>query len=124
MFYPQNRSAALDTIDKEFKTGRWVFRVIGFLVIWIGLNAIFTPFIIFFDIIPFFGKNNPLFTGFIYFSNCFVANFLTILFSLILNNLWALILVLVIFVALISILVLYFKKKAQTNTASKTSVKN
>jgi len=43
---------------------------------------------------------------------------------LILNNLWALILVLVIFVALISILVLYFKKKAQTNTASKTSVKN
>jgi len=56
MFYPQNRSAALDTIDKEFKTGRWVFRVIGFLVIWIGLNAIFTPFIIFFDIIPFLGK--------------------------------------------------------------------
>ncbi len=52
---PGDRAAALAELTSENKMWRWVWRVIGVVVMWWGLSLVVKPISVFLDVIPLFG---------------------------------------------------------------------
>lgn len=105
------RDQAITTLHTEYTTLLWILRLVGFLMMWIGLSALFGPISVLLDFLPTFGAISRLMIGMITFAIAFVLSIVTILISVLLHNLIALIITLVIAVGSIIVFFVVLKKR-------------
>jgi len=109
---------ALGTLHKEYKTALWIFRVIGFLMMWIGLAMVLAPLSVLLDVLPIFGTISRSVVGLVTFLVALVLSIVTIVVSMVLHNPLVLILVIIA----VGIYVFKLVKKAKQNTNLNTSL--
>jgi len=108
-----DKEAAVAKLGKEHSRMTWILRVVGFLMMWIGLAAIFAPLHTMLDVIPLFGSIGKSAIKGVALVIALVLSIVTILISMIAHNMWALIAVVVILVGGFGFLVK--KKMAEKN---------
>ncbi len=94
------RDEALVTLHQEYMTSLWVYRFIGFLLMFIGLTRFFSPLVVVLSFIPFFGSLGRGAVFMLSLVTSLVLSFITILVSSIIHN--PKVLIIVIIVAVIS----------------------
>lgn len=114
-----DRATAISTMKTEYTVMTWILRLVGFLLMWIGLSAMFGPISVVLDFLPFLGSASRAVIGFITFIAALVLSGLTILISMIIHNIIALIIILVIIIiAAIIIITIFMKKKKNAKKAT------
>lgn len=91
--FSSNAGEALVTLHGEYKFQLWLWRVIGFLMMWIGLSMIFAPIGVLASVIPFLGHLTGAAVRMVTFIVSLIASILTIIVAMIAQNLLALIIV-------------------------------
>lgn len=79
---------ALVQMHSEYTTALWIFRLVGFLMMWFGLAGLFGPIQGVLDFIPVLGKIGKAFIGFVTFVTALVLSSITIVVSVVLHNIW------------------------------------
>jgi hypothetical protein len=92
----------------------WILRIVGFVLMWIGLSLILGPISAFLDVLPFLGKVGRGLIGVITFVIALVLSLITILISMIFHNTIALILLIIIVIVVIYLLVGRKKKTVKS----------
>jgi hypothetical protein len=117
------RDQAISTLHTEYTTLLWILRLVGFLLMWFGLSALFGPISVLLDVLPIFGAISRSVIGVITFLVALVLTIVTILVSMIAHNLIALIIALVVTVGAIIafFVILKNKKKASGGMAAVTT---
>lgn len=95
------RDEALATMHGEYKFMLWIFRLIGFVMMWIGLSSLFGPIVVLLGIIPALGSLSRSLIGFITFLVALILSVVTIVVSMILHSVVALIVAVVIAVLIV-----------------------
>lgn len=98
--FSSDASQAVATLHGEYKTALWIFRLVGFFMMWIGLGMILGPLSVFLDIVPFLGNISRSVVGIATFIVSLVLSIITILVAKILHSVIALIVVLLIAVGI------------------------
>ncbi|MBI2669815.1 MAG: TMEM43 family protein [Candidatus Yanofskybacteria bacterium] len=109
------RDQAISTLHTEYTTLLWILRLVGFLLMWFGLSALFGPISVLLDILPIFGTISRSVIGMITFLVALVLTIVTILVSMIAHNLIALIITLVITVGTIITFFVMMKNKKKAS---------
>ncbi len=89
--FTENREQAIATLDTEHRIWTWVLRLIGFLMMWIGLSMCFEPLNTMLDVLPFLGSAGRFVTGSIMFGVSLLLSIITIIASIIAHNIFLLI---------------------------------
>lgn len=89
--FTENREAAIQTLDTEYRLWIWIMRLIGFFMMWFGLVFCFGPINTFLDILPFLGTAGRLVTNAVMFGIALVLSIVTIVISIIAHNIFLLI---------------------------------
>jgi hypothetical protein len=84
---------AVATLSREHKISTWIFRVLGFLMMWIGLISILGPISVILDVLPFLGKVSRGIMSLAAFIVSLVLSIVTIIISAIVHNIWVLIII-------------------------------
>ncbi|MFA6295867.1 MAG: TMEM43 family protein [Patescibacteria group bacterium] len=114
-----DRATAISTMKTEYTVMTWILRLVGFLMMWIGLSAMFGPISVVLDFLPFLGSASRGIIGFITFIVALALSVLTILISMIIHNIVALIIILaIIVISAIIITAIFMKKKKGAKPAS------
>ena len=109
-------STATQTLSTEHTRSTWIWRVVGFLMMWIGLTMIVAPLSVILDVLPILGSISRTMVSVVMFVAALVLSIATILLSMILHSIWALILVVLIIAGGLGF---YLKKKlAEKPTSS------
>lgn len=87
------RDSAISTLKTEYTMMLWIFRGVGFFLMWVGLMALFGPISVFLDFLPIFGSIGRVGIGIITFIVSLVLSAITIILSMILHSLIAVIIV-------------------------------
>jgi hypothetical protein len=87
------RAEAIATLKSEYKAKGWVGRVVGFLMMWIGMTMVFAPLHGIMDILPFMGKVSRGLVGCITFPIALVLSAITIVISMLLHSILAMVIV-------------------------------
>lgn len=106
-----NKEAAVAQLAKEHSIMTWILRIIGFMMMWGGLAALFEPLSVFLDVLPFLGSLSRTVVKIITFVVALLLSIITIIISMILHN-W--IAVLAVVLASIAGTIFYLKQKNQT----------
>lgn len=112
MFTEGSVDAAIAKLSTEHKLLTWGLRLAGFLMMWIGLSALFAPISTFLDILPFLGSLSRAMIGVVTFIVALVLSVVTIFVSMILHNIYAVIACAVVLVVLAIILLRARGKKS------------
>jgi hypothetical protein len=80
---------AIGTLSGEHKTSTWIWRLVGFLMMWIGLSSIFAPLSVLLDVLPILGSISRTAVSIVTFVASLVLSIVIILISMILHNIWA-----------------------------------
>lgn len=104
-----SREEAVSKLQSEYVTNLWLFRLIGFLMMWFGLMLILNPINTFLKILPILSTISKFITGLATFLISLVLSVITILISMIFHNIVVFIVVLVIVI----ILIIFAIKKRQ-----------
>jgi len=117
------RDQAISTLHTEYTRLLWILRLVGFLLMWFGLSALFGPISVLLDILPIFGAISRSIIGGITFAVAFVLTIVTILVSMIVHSLIALVIALVLTVGVIIafFVMLRNRKKASGVMATATT---
>ena len=83
-----SREEAIEILGKEYKLLLWVFRIIGFLLMYIGLILMSGPLTKFMSIVPIFSRITSFVFGVIAFFIALILTTIMILISIILHNVW------------------------------------
>lgn len=83
------RDQGIAKMHAEYKGALWAFRLIGFLMMWFGLWALFGPVSAVMSFIPIVGGVGKALIGVITFAAAFVLSAIAILVFAILHNIWA-----------------------------------
>ncbi len=86
-----SRDSGISAMHGEFTMLTWILRFVGFFMMWFGLSSFLGPISVLLDVVPMFGSISRSLIGFITFLVALVLSVLTILISMILHNIWALI---------------------------------
>lgn len=105
------RDEAISTMHSEYTMMLWIFRAIGFLMMWIGLSMLFGPISVLLDFLPIFGQISRALIGGVTFLVSLVLSVVTILISMILHNVIALVVSLVVVVGAIGAFIFIMKKR-------------
>ncbi|MSR85096.1 hypothetical protein EXS71_01490 [Candidatus Uhrbacteria bacterium] len=97
------KEEALATMASENSMTTWLLRLLGFVLMWIGLSMLLGPISTFLDIIPAFGSVSRGLIGFVTFIVAFALSILTIIISMLLHNVIALVIA-----AIVGILIAVF----------------
>ena len=89
--FTENREAAIQTLDTEYRLWIWIMRLIGFFMMWFGLVFCFGPINTFLDILPFLGTAGRFVTNAVMFGIALVLSIVTIVISIIAHNIFLLI---------------------------------
>ncbi|HAT03791.1 MAG TPA: hypothetical protein DCS29_03395 [Candidatus Magasanikbacteria bacterium] len=87
----ESREDAVSTMHSEYTLWLWIFRIVGFLMMWIGLSSILAPISVLFDILPALGSISRSLVGGITFVIALILSGLAIIISMLLHSLVALI---------------------------------
>lgn len=115
------REQGISTLQNEHKTWIWILRLVGFLLMWSGLSALFGPISVLLDILPIFGAISRPVIGLITFFVSFVLTIVTILVSMIAHSFIALVIVLVVVVGAIILSFLIWKNKKKSSGVMATA---
>jgi len=88
-----NRDEALVHLKNEFKAMGWIGRIVGFLMMWIGMTMVFTPLHAFLDVIPFMGSVSRNLLGCVLFPIALVLSAISILISMIFHSVVAMVII-------------------------------
>lgn len=77
---------AVAQMATEHKTMTWIFRVIGFLMMWFGLTSIFAPLSVLLDVLPILGKVSRSIVSLVMFVVSLVLSILTIVISMVAHS--------------------------------------
>ncbi len=77
---------AVATLHKEYQLWIWIFRGVGFLMMWIGLMLFFGPISVILDVLPVFGGISRGAIGFLTFLLSVLLSAVTILVSIVLHS--------------------------------------
>lgn len=100
--FASDRETAIKTLSSEFTTMTWILRLVGFLLMWIGLQLSFGPINTALDILPFLGSAGRFLVGVVIFPIALALTIVTILISIVFHNIYLLIGVIVLLVALVA----------------------
>lgn len=114
------KAEAVSILEKEHKTMTWILRLVGFLLMFLGLVAMSNPISEFVSVIPIFSKMSKGVFGIIAFIVSLVLTTLTVLLSIILHNFWAAIAVVVLLVIIIILAIARKRKNIDSKKASKS----
>ena len=110
------RAQGIATLHSEYELWIWIFRAVGFVMMWIGLLLLFGPIITILDILPILGGVAGALIGIVIFPVALILTIVTILVSIIAHSIAALIVALVItIVVMVGILIFLREKKKKTN---------
>lgn len=104
------RDEAVAQMKQEYKVAGWAGRIIGFLMMWIGLLMMTGPLSTILDVLPFLGSASRFVIGLMTFPIALVLSLVTILISIIAHNVIALIIVMALILG--AGFFLYNKRKA------------
>lgn len=82
---------AVATLHEEFVIMTWILRAVGFLMMWFGMMAVFGPLATLLDILPVFGSTTRFLVGVATFPIALILSIVTILVSMVLHSLVAVI---------------------------------
>lgn len=102
------RNAALGEMHSEHSTSVWIFRLIGFLMMWSGLSMLLGPISAILGVVPFLGSLSQTLIKAVMFVIALVLSFVTIIISMILHNIFALLITVAL---IIGGVVWYLKQK-------------
>jgi hypothetical protein len=105
-----DKQSALRQMNSEYKTSIWIFRVIGFLMMWIGLSALLGPISTVLDVLPILGSVSRSVVKLITLVISLVLSVVTVVASMIFHSLIAVIVCIVV-AAIVVFVVLKMKKK-------------
>ena len=91
IFTAGGTDAAIGQLSGEHNTMTWILRAVGFLMMWIGLSALFGPISTLLDVLPFFGSLSRAMIGVVTLVVSLVLSGATILVSMIAHNIYAVI---------------------------------
>jgi hypothetical protein len=101
------RDEAVSLLSNEYVIWTWVLRLVGFLIMWIGLLLAAAPISVILDFLPFLGSISRGITGTSTFIIAFVLSSMTILGSMLLHNLVALAIAVVVTIGVTAVLRLF-----------------
>ena len=104
------REEAISTLHTEHVASTWIFRAVGFLMMWIGLGALLGPISTVLDFLPFLGKASRSIIGVITFIIALGLSALTIIISMIVHSLVAMIIIAIAVIIIIVVLIILMKK--------------
>ncbi len=107
------KDEAIVQLKTEHKVTGWILRIVGFLLMWIGLSLVFGPLSAILDVLPFLGSVGRGLIGVITFFVALILSVITILISMIFHNTIALILLVIIAAVVIYLLIGRKKKTAK-----------
>lgn len=84
---------AVQSMAAMHSTMGWVWRFVGFFMMWIGLSTVFSPLSVLLDVLPFLGSISRGVVSGITFVVALVLSIVTILLSMIVHNIFLLILI-------------------------------
>ena len=116
-----NRDEAIATLRQEHSTETWIFRGLGFVSMWIGMMFILRPLPILMSIIPILGRASSGIIALVTFFVALALSTITILASIIFHNIWFLIGVIAIILAVIPYIT---KKRRITQSLRKQPPRN
>jgi hypothetical protein len=93
VFVNTDREGAIQTMGTEYQVMGWILRLVGFLMMWIGLCLCFEPITTFLDVLPFLGNAGRFVIGLAMFGVALLLSAITIVISMLVHNLLALIVV-------------------------------
>ncbi len=105
-----DRATSLATLKTEYKVMGWMFRLIGFLMMWFGMSMVFAPLHAIAGILPFLKKGSTFIVNLITFPIALVLTTITVIVSMILNNVIAMIVTALILGGIIALLFTMRKK--------------
>jgi hypothetical protein len=105
------REEAIATLSQEHKTVGWILRLVGFLMMWIGLTMFFGPINAVLDVLPFLGNVGRGLISIVMFFVALGLSIATIIVSMIAHNLIALIITIVVLVGVVFLIGRLIKKK-------------
>jgi hypothetical protein len=85
-----SRDAALAALAAEHKAAVWTMRLVGFLMMWLGLFLFFGPLNAILRVLPFLGTAGRWLSGAITFPVALLLSTVTILISIVAHNIWLL----------------------------------
>jgi hypothetical protein len=88
-----DRAGAIQEMNTEYTMIGWVLRLVGFLLMWIGLGLCFGPITAFLDVLPFLGSAGRFVIGLVALPVALVLSMITIVISILVHNILALIIV-------------------------------
>jgi hypothetical protein len=94
VFVNTDRAGAIQEMNTEYKMIGWILRLVGFLLMWIGLGLCFGPITAFLDVLPFLGSAGRFVIGLVALPVALVLSTITIVISILAHNILALIVVL------------------------------
>lgn len=110
------REQGISTLQTEHATLLWILRLVGFILMWLGLAALFGPISVLLDFLPIFGVISRSIIGVITFLVAFILTVTTILVSMIAHSFIALVIALVITVVAIIVFFVVWKNKRKTSS--------
>jgi hypothetical protein len=84
--FDTDRASAIALMSSEHKMIAWILRIVGFLLMWIGLSLLFGPISTLLDVLPIFGTISRTLIGGICFLVALLLTSVTIIISMILHN--------------------------------------
>jgi len=96
-----DRAGAIASLHSEHTTSVWILRLVGFVLMWAGLAAVFGPISVILDFLPIFGSISKSIISMITFVVALVLSVATIIISMILHNIVALILTALVMMGLV-----------------------
>lgn len=106
------KDEAVVALKTEHKVMGWILRIVGFVLMWIGLSALFGPITAVMDVLPFLGKVGRGIFGIITFVTALILSVITIVLSMVFHNTIALIIFIVVIIAVIVLIIMSRKKKS------------
>jgi hypothetical protein len=111
------REEAIAALSQEHKTVGWILRLVGFLMMWIGLSMCFAPINAVLDVLPFLGNVGRGMVSIVMFFVALGLSIVTIIVSMIAHNPIALIITLVIIAGLVFLIARLISKKRAASKA-------
>ncbi len=108
---PGTRDEAIAALAYEHRVTSWIWRLVGFLMMWIGLTLCFGPINAVLDVLPFLGSVGRGLIGVVMFVVALVLSLATIVISMIAHNIIALIITIVILIGIVFIIGRAIKKR-------------
>jgi hypothetical protein len=94
VFVNTDRAGAIQQMGTEYEVIGWILRLVGFMLMWIGLGLCFGPITAFLDVLPFLGSAGRFVIGLVALPVALTLSIITIVISILAHNILALIVVL------------------------------